>query len=72
MTDIYDTLSGPWIVAGDFNVIFDTAERLDGAPPNMWTMEEFNDVVFNCILSEIDFDGLAFIGTKWNSVATFS
>ena len=52
------------MVAGDFNVISNTTERSGGAPPNLCNMEEFNDTVFNCRLSDVDFDGSAYTWTN--------
>ncbi|XP_071928172.1 uncharacterized protein [Coffea arabica] len=64
MEEIAGGLDGPWMVAGDFNVISKAEERLGGAPPNLRNMEEFNDTVFNCRLSEVSFDGSAFTWTN--------
>ena len=48
---------GPWMVAGDFNIISNVNELSGGAPPNPQSMEEFNDAVFNCELSDVGFEG---------------
>ncbi|XP_071909667.1 uncharacterized protein [Coffea arabica] len=64
MEEIARGLDGPWMVAGDFNVISKAEERLGGAPPNLRNMEEFNDIVFNCRLLEVSFDGSTFTWTN--------
>ncbi|XP_071940020.1 uncharacterized protein [Coffea arabica] len=64
MEEIAGGLDGPWIVARDFNVISKAEERLGGASPNLCNMEEFNDTVFNYLLSEVSFDGSAFTWTN--------
>nr|XP_027103123.1 uncharacterized protein LOC113724413 [Coffea arabica] len=55
---------GPWLVAGDFNVISNTEERVGGSPANARNMEEFNDAIGNCSLSEVPFDGALFTWTN--------
>lgn len=52
--------SEPWLGAGDFNVIASANEHSGRAPPNVRNIEEFNDVVFNCGLSPVSFDGQPF------------
>ena len=64
MESIHGINEGPWMVAGDFNVILNAQERSVGAPPNLRNMEEFNDAIFNCGLAEVDFDGSAITWTN--------
>ena len=55
---------GPWLVAGNFNIISNATERSGGAPPNPRNMVEFNKAVFNCGLSDMGFEGSQFIWTN--------
>ena len=55
---------GPWLVAGDFNVISNTEERVGGSPANARHMEALNDAIGNCSLSEVPFDGALFTWTN--------
>ncbi|XP_027171434.1 uncharacterized protein LOC113771000 [Coffea eugenioides] len=52
------------MVIGDFNVISTPDERIGGSPPNLRNMEEFNDSMFRCGLSAMDFDGSQFTWTN--------
>ncbi|XP_071920627.1 uncharacterized protein [Coffea arabica] len=55
---------GPWLLAGDFNVISSMEERAGGSPANERNMEEFNDSIGNCGLTEVPFDGSVFTWTN--------
>ncbi|XP_071939796.1 uncharacterized protein [Coffea arabica] len=55
---------GPWLLAGDFNVISSMEERVGGSPANERNMEEFNDSIGNCGLTEVPFDGALFTWTN--------
>ncbi|XP_071932995.1 uncharacterized protein [Coffea arabica] len=55
---------GPWMVAGDLNIISNVNERSGGAPPNPRNMEDFNEAVFNCGLSDVGFEGSQFTWTN--------
>ena len=61
---ISETQDHPWMVIGDFNVISTPDERIGGSPPNLRNMEEFNDSMFRCGLSAMDFDGSQFTWTN--------
>ena len=41
-------MHGPWMVAGNFNVIMTASERVGGSLPNATNMEEFNQAMFHC------------------------
>nr|XP_027120329.1 uncharacterized protein LOC113737276 [Coffea arabica] len=55
---------GPWLLAGDFNVISTSEERVGGSPANARNMEEFNAAIGSCGLSEVPFDGGLFTWTN--------
>lgn len=47
MLDLVHTqFSGPWMVAGDFNVISKVDEMSGGAPLDPRNMEKFNEAIF--------------------------
>ncbi|XP_027151252.1 uncharacterized protein LOC113751439 [Coffea eugenioides] len=56
--------SGPWMAAGDFNVVSAMEEREGGAPANARNMEEFNDSMFKCGLFALEFVGPKFTWTN--------
>ncbi|XP_071902718.1 uncharacterized protein [Coffea arabica] len=64
MAMVHAQFSSPLMVAGDFNVIFKVDERSGGASPNPRNMEEFNEAIFQCNLSEVSFDGSSFTWTN--------
>ncbi|XP_071924898.1 uncharacterized protein [Coffea arabica] len=66
MEDVAQRFSGgePWLAAGDFNVVSSMEEREGGAPANGRNMEEFNESMFKCGLSALDFDGSKFTWTN--------
>ncbi|KAL0911913.1 hypothetical protein M5K25_017849 [Dendrobium thyrsiflorum] len=53
-------ISGPWMLGGDFNIITQSEEKMGGAAPNLNAMEDFNDMIRNCCLSDIGFTGSSF------------
>ncbi|XP_071909704.1 uncharacterized protein [Coffea arabica] len=55
---------GPWLLAGDFHVISSMEERIGGSPANERNMDEFNDSIGNCGLTEVPFDGTVFTWTN--------
>ena len=57
MKEVKERFTGPWLVAGDFNVISNNNKRSGGAPPNEHNMEEFNEAISDSGLSEVSFDG---------------
>ncbi|XP_071909746.1 uncharacterized protein [Coffea arabica] len=64
MESLAGEVLGPWLLAGDFNVISCMEERVGGAPANEANMEEFNESIGNCGLSEVPFDGAEFTWTN--------
>ncbi|XP_027118540.1 uncharacterized protein [Coffea arabica] len=64
MEELMGTVRGPWLVAGDFNVISNAEERTGGSPANARNMEEFNAAIGTCGLEEVPFDGSLFTWTN--------
>ncbi|XP_071917069.1 uncharacterized protein [Coffea arabica] len=64
MEELVGTGRGPWLLAGDFNVISNAEERAGGSPANARNMEEFNAAIGNCGLVEVPFDGSLFTWTN--------
>ncbi|XP_027098924.2 uncharacterized protein [Coffea arabica] len=64
MESLAGEVQGPWLLAGDFNVISCMEERVGGAPANEANMEEFNESIGNCGLAEVPFDGAEFTWTN--------
>ncbi|KAL6582742.1 hypothetical protein OROMI_004820 [Orobanche minor] len=50
----------PWMVGGDFNIILQSEEKKGGACPIQSDMEEFNDCLLNCNLTDGGFAGTPF------------
>ncbi|XP_020675110.2 uncharacterized protein LOC110094257 [Dendrobium catenatum] len=63
LTDFAHLIDGPWCVGGDFNIISNVSERTGGNPPNMNAMDDFNQVISSCNLTDIGFSGSSF---TWN------
>ncbi|XP_027150340.1 uncharacterized protein LOC113750578 [Coffea eugenioides] len=64
MEGLAGEVQGPWLLAGDFNVITCIEERMGGAPANVTNMEEFNESIGKCGLAEVPFDGAVFTWTN--------
>nr|XP_027101056.1 uncharacterized protein LOC113720378 [Coffea arabica] len=64
MEGLSGDVCGPWLLAGDFNVISSLEERVGGSPANQRNMEEFNESIGICGLAEVPFDGAAFTWTN--------
>lgn len=45
------------MVAGDFNAISDVSEKLDGRPPNLVSLEEFNTMINDCGIIDCGYEG---------------
>ena len=61
----------PLLVAGNFNVISYSKDHSRGFPPNVCNMEEFNEAIFSCGLSAVDFAGQPFTltsGSLWQKL----
>lgn len=54
---MHSTLTGPWLVAGDFNCIMATDEKLGGNPPSLAAMSDFIDCSSDCGLIDAGFLG---------------
>ncbi|XP_071914026.1 uncharacterized protein [Coffea arabica] len=69
MESLASSRQGSWMLAGDFNIIAEASERLvGGAPPNARNMEDFNQTLFNCGLTAVEFEGPKYTwtnGTVW-------
>ncbi|XP_071920659.1 uncharacterized protein [Coffea arabica] len=63
MEHISTNVSGPWLLAGDFNIISFADERSGGSHVNMGAMGDFNLAIFNCSLGDVEFDGPPFTWT---------
>ncbi|XP_019234732.1 PREDICTED: uncharacterized protein LOC109215172 [Nicotiana attenuata] len=57
----------PWLVAGDFNVIWDEEEKFGGLPVSMNEVNDFRHCVNTCNLTDLGFKGSIF--TWWNGRA---
>ncbi|XP_057444746.1 uncharacterized protein LOC130736989 [Lotus japonicus] len=53
-------ISGPWLVAGDFNSYLSASNKLGGGPPNLSSMNKFRDCLDACSLSDLEFKGPPF------------
>lgn len=42
----------PWIIRGDFDIIRNTIEKIEGSPPQLSLMEEFNNTIIQVGLEE--------------------
>lgn len=45
----------PWLVGGDFNVIFDDSEKLGGLPITQMETSDFAQCLSNCVLTKLPF-----------------
>lgn len=59
-----DGLHIPWLVGGDFNVIFDDSEKLGGLPVTQMETTDFAQCMNNSALTEFPFTGSLY--TWWN------
>ncbi|XP_016482447.2 uncharacterized protein LOC107803276 [Nicotiana tabacum] len=72
--ELWDTLyalasdmTTPWIVGGDFNVIWDEEEKFGGLPVPINEVDDFRDCINSCNLNDLGFKGSIF--TCWNGRA---
>jgi len=72
--ELWDTLyslatdmSLPWLVGGDFNVIWDEEEKFGGLPVHISEIDDFRHCINMCNLFDIGFKGNIF--TWWNGRA---
>ncbi|XP_027158364.1 uncharacterized protein LOC113759985 [Coffea eugenioides] len=64
MERLASSRQGSWMVAGDFNIITEASERLGGAAPNTRHMEDFNQTLFHCGLTTVEFEGPKYTWTN--------
>ncbi|XP_019241533.1 PREDICTED: uncharacterized protein LOC109221510 [Nicotiana attenuata] len=57
----------PWLVGGDFNVIWDEEEKFGGLPVHINEVDDFRHCINTCNLSDLGFKGSIF--TWWNGRA---
>lgn len=50
----------PWVLVGDWNMILDASEKKGGAPPDLQKCREFREVLSNCKLLDLGFQGNKF------------
>ncbi|XP_070013578.1 uncharacterized protein [Nicotiana sylvestris] len=60
-------MDSPWLVGGDFNVIWDEEEKFDGLPVSLNEIDDFLQCVNTCNLFDLGFKGSIF--TWWNGRA---
>ncbi|XP_019241772.1 PREDICTED: uncharacterized protein LOC109221779 [Nicotiana attenuata] len=60
-------MSHPWLVGGDFNVIWDEEEKFGSLPVSMNEVNDFRHCVNTCNLTDLGFKGSIF--TWWNGRA---
>ncbi|XP_019241168.1 PREDICTED: uncharacterized protein LOC109221159 [Nicotiana attenuata] len=72
--ELWDTLYSlasdmtlPWLVGGDFNVIWDDEEKFGGLPVHINEIDDFRHCTNTCNLFDLDFKGSIF--TWWNGRA---
>ncbi|XP_070010486.1 uncharacterized protein [Nicotiana sylvestris] len=67
MYDMATDMTVPWLVGGDFNVIWDEEEKFGGLPVSLNEIDNFRHCVTTCNLSDLGFKGSIF--TWWNGRA---
>ncbi|XP_075092253.1 uncharacterized protein LOC142172518 [Nicotiana tabacum] len=60
-------MNSPWLVGGDFNVIWDEEEKFGGLPVSLNEIDDFRHCVNTCNLFDLGFKGSIF--TWWNGRA---
>ncbi|XP_043696829.1 uncharacterized protein LOC122647506 [Telopea speciosissima] len=53
-------VSSPWALCGDFNVVLSPTEKIDGRPPCVASVEDFNEFVIRAALFDAGFEGNSF------------
>lgn len=54
-----DSIQGPWIILGDFNVLRDPHEKPGGREVNFSKLQVFNNYLNECELTDLRLDTLA-------------
>ncbi|XP_070009705.1 uncharacterized protein [Nicotiana sylvestris] len=74
MIELWDSLyemardmDAPWLVGGDFNVIWDEEEKFGGLPVSLNEIDDFRHCVNTCNIFDLGFKGSIF--TWWNGRA---
>ncbi|XP_019224926.1 PREDICTED: uncharacterized protein LOC109206551 [Nicotiana attenuata] len=62
--DIASDINLPWLVGGDFNVIWDEEEKFGGLPIHINEIDDFRQCINTCNLSDLGFKGSIY--TWWN------
>ena len=57
LKQLYEQIDLPWICAGDFNEILSLAEKVGGAIRPAKQMDDFHDVLRECDLTKLSFNG---------------
>ncbi|CAM8975881.1 unnamed protein product [Rhodiola kirilowii] len=60
LLDMSSSITGPWIVAGDFNTISSGSEKKGGAAQAPGSMSDFNEFQMDCGLSDAGYTGSKF------------
>ncbi|XP_070020141.1 uncharacterized protein [Nicotiana sylvestris] len=60
-------MDAPWLVGGDFNVIWDEEEKFGGLPVSLNEIDDFRHCINTCNLFDLGFKGSIF--TWWNGRA---
>ncbi|KAL4298891.1 hypothetical protein AHAS_Ahas17G0046200 [Arachis hypogaea] len=69
ISDIADTVQGPWLLCGDFNDIGRIDEKKGGAPPDKAQIRRFTEWIDRCSLIDLGFNGTKFTwrGPVWQN-----
>ncbi|XLR39159.1 hypothetical protein S83_023819 [Arachis hypogaea] len=69
LQNIANTVSGEWLIAGDFNEIKDSSEKRGGAPTDLRACNAFTNWINNCGLIDLGFISSRFTwrGPQWKS-----
>ncbi|XP_059302254.1 uncharacterized protein LOC132054225 [Lycium ferocissimum] len=65
---VANSMSLPWMIGGDFNVVLNDEEKIGGIPVLAQDIEDFAFCINSCELEEIQFKGSPF--TWWNGRAS--
>ncbi|KAH7838239.1 hypothetical protein Vadar_023890 [Vaccinium darrowii] len=60
-------IHGAWLVLGDFNDIIAESKKSGGSSPSVRRMMDFNDVLENCGLMDLEFKGSSFTRRNWQN-----
>ena len=59
-----DSMTQPWAITGDFNVVASVDERRGGAASRVSEIEEFREAILHIGVDSLDFDGSPYIWTN--------